>query len=80
MVELTQKVIDDLFDIYKEVTGCTWARYPVLEDVKSSLEEFNVFEYRAGSKWSGHSKFIINPPVYISIPTMTRMEKEKKSR
>lgn len=80
MVELTQEVINDLFDIYREVAGCTWARYPLLEDVKSSLEEFNVFEYRAGSKWSGHSKFIINPSSIYFYPNCDPHGKREKKQ
>lgn len=59
-VNLTQKILDDLFGIYKEVTGCTWERNPRLEDVQKYIELMGKYEYRAGSKWSGNSKFEIS--------------------
>ena len=61
MTKLTQKVIDDLFGIYKEEFGPVISRTPKLDLVKSFLKDGGYFEYRAGSKWTGHSKFLISP-------------------
>ena len=56
---LDQKSLDEIFEIYKDVTGSLEDRYPVLEDVKKDLNTLGWYEYRAGSRWSGDSKFII---------------------
>lgn len=60
-MQLTQKIINELFGIYREVTGSCESRLPYLEDVARCLRESGCFEYRAGSRWSGESKFIIRP-------------------
>ena len=58
-VSLTQNELNHLFDIYKEVAGSTEIRYPLLDDVLMSLGRDFRYEYRAGSRWSGHSKFTL---------------------
>ncbi len=60
-IQLTQEIIDNLFGLYKQCTGCVEDIYPRLESVLQTFAECGRFEYRAGSKWSGHSKFIIEP-------------------
>ena len=55
----TQEAVNHLFTLYKEFTGSVEDRVPSSDRVKSDLVEHHHFEYRAGSKWSGHSKFVI---------------------
>ena len=57
--KLTQKTIDNLFNLYKEVSGSVENKYPNVNEVMSCLNANGFFEYCAGSRWSGDSKFII---------------------
>jgi len=61
MIKLTQKVLDDVFQIYVEIFEPHFDESPRLEDVERFFEDMGGnFEYRVGSKWSGHSKFWIH--------------------
>lgn len=57
--ELNQDILDHLFGLYKEITGSSEEYYPKLEDVLKQMwwKGNHDFEYRAGSRWWGHSKF-----------------------
>ena len=62
-IELSQKVIDDLFAIYENAAGTDTPKHlhPKLEGVIQQLTEYGGhFEYRIGSKWSPNSKFTID--------------------
>ncbi len=59
-MKLTQKIIDDLFGIYKEEFGPIIYKAPRVDQVESYLNKGGHYEYRAGSKWSGESKFVID--------------------
>ena len=65
--KLTQKIIDDLFEIYKIITGSSETRFPKSNDIQQALNDIGHFEYRAGSRWSGHSKFIIDNHTGVSF-------------
>ena len=65
-MELTQKILDDVFKIYWEVSGLTEVHsVNILKDIQSEfyhmvkhkLGTTNSFEFRGGSKWTGNSKF-----------------------
>ena len=82
-IKLTQEIINKIFDLYKEATGCLESRYPSIEDVKTAIEKYGVFEYRAGSKWSGDSKFVISYEkayFYPNYEPRNKREKEKIER
>ena len=57
-IKFDQKILDDLFNIYKEITGSGWDIYPKLKCVRDDINCNGIYEYRAGSKW-GQSKFMI---------------------
>lgn len=57
--QLTQEILNDIFEIYKEITGCMSKKYPSIEGVKQDFIDSNCSEWRVGSKFSGHSKFEI---------------------
>jgi len=58
-VEVTQEILNGIFDIYKEVTGSLEKEYPKLDELEDFLNSGSPFDYNAGSRWSGHSKLII---------------------
>src|SRR3989344_9052926 len=59
--QLTQKVLNDIFKIYKETTGCSIQenRCPRVEDAIECFQRGSLTEWRLGSKFSGHSKLYI---------------------
>ena len=78
--KLTQKTIDNLFNLYKEVSGSIETRYPQVNEVIGSLNASGFFEYRAGSKWSGDSKFVITTSdvyFYPNYEPKSSMEKRQ---
>lgn len=56
---MTQEILDDIFKIYKKITGGVEKGFPNIENVREYTIKFGYFEYRAGSSLSGHSKFVI---------------------
>ncbi|MFQ6010223.1 MAG: hypothetical protein ACE5J7_03840 [Candidatus Aenigmatarchaeota archaeon] len=78
MVELTQEVIDHLFDLYKKATGSREERTPRVANVQQALEERGRYEYRAGSQWSGNSKFVIEAAGVRFEPNYSPRGKKEK--
>ncbi len=67
-VRITQKELNHMFDLYREATGSVEVNYPSLSAIGVALVHDHHFEYRAGSKWSGHSKFVIDKNGIIFSP------------
>lgn len=74
-VRLDQKTLDEIFDIYKEVTGCV-DKGPILADVKKSLQVNNVYEQRTSSQWFP-LKFIIERDRIYFYPNWTPATKRE---
>ncbi len=77
---LTQEIINHLFEMYKEIVGSSEEGVPKLEKVLKTLNQQSDFECRAGSRWSGDSKFMINYSGARFYPNYTpKTTKEKDS-
>lgn len=82
--QLTQEILNELFEIYKEITGCLSDRYPSIKMVKQDFIEGNCSEWRVGSKFSGHSKFEIynrgGELQFVFYPNYTSNNKEEEKQ
>ena len=77
-IRITQKEFNHIFDLYKKATGSTESIYPQLSRIGIDLANQNHFEYRAGSKWSGHSKFVIDGHNIIFSPNCASRNKKEQ--
>lgn len=78
--DLNQDILDNLFRIYVETTGSWDDKYPVLNDVIDSLNKHHYFEKRAGSRWSGDSKFVINAQGVVFEPNTSFKTKKREQK
>jgi len=59
MLGIKEEHISALYQIYDEAFGAR-ARPPRFDHVQEDLKDAGFFDYRAGSRWSPNSKFLIN--------------------
>jgi len=76
VVGLTQRTLDNLFQIYKEVFESE-SEFPKLKDVEKAIKQWNYYDYIAGSKWSQLSKFTIDDTTIKFTSNYTSKGKEE---
>jgi len=58
--EITQEILNGIFNAYKKTTGSKSENYPVLEEFRKAINQHGQYTLSAESKWSSKSTIMID--------------------